>query len=200
MKKLVLASASPRRRALLSGLGLKFRVLPSAAPEEVEPGMEPGTLAEELARRKAARVAEQLTEREETLVIGADTIVVLEGKILGKPRDEEEARAMLEALAGRWHEVFTGVAVIDAASGRVFSTREMTRVKFRSLYPEEIAAYVATGEPLDKAGAYGVQGKGALLVERIDGCYYNVVGLPLVKLKEALAEFGVDLWEEGKEA
>jgi len=200
MKKLVLASASPRRQALLSGLGLKFKVLPSAAPEEIDPGMEPGTLVEELARRKAAWVAAQLTEQEETLVIGADTVVVLDGKILGKPRDEKEAQAMLEALAGRWHEVFTGVAVIDPASGKVVCTRERTRVKFRPLCPEEIAAYVATGEPLDKAGGYGVQGKGALLVERIDGCYYNVVGLPLVKLKEALAEFGVDIWEEGKEA
>ncbi|MDK2784328.1 MAG: nucleoside triphosphate pyrophosphatase [Bacillota bacterium] len=162
--------------------------------------MEPGTLVEELARRKAAQVSAQLAEPEETLVIGADTVVVLDGKILGKPHDEEEARAMLEALAGRWHEVFTGVAVIDPAGGRVASTREKTRVKFRSLCPKEIAAYVATGEPLDKAGAYGVQGKGALLVERIDGCYYNVVGLPLVKLQELLAEFGVDIWEEGKEA
>jgi len=200
MRELILASASPRRRALLAGLGLSFRVVPSAASEEVENGRAPGALVQELARRKAAAVAGKLSEREGRLVIGADTIVVLEGRILGKPQDEAEAQAMLRALSGRWHEVFTGVAVIDPAAGKTVSAHRRTRVKFRSLSAGEIAAYAATGEPLDKAGAYGVQGKGALLVERIEGCFYNVVGLPLVTLAALLGEFGVDIWEEAKKA
>ncbi|HHY92885.1 MAG TPA: septum formation protein Maf, partial [Firmicutes bacterium] len=163
-------------------------------------GSEPGALVEELARRKAAAVAASLEEPDERLVVGADTIVVLADRILGKPRDEAEARSMLTALSGRWHQVFTGVAVIDPVSGRTVSAHETTRVKFRCLAARGIAAYVATGEPLDKAGAYGVQGKGALLVECIDGCFYNVVGLPLVKLAAVLREFGFDVWEEGKGA
>lgn len=197
---MILASASPRRRALLAGLGLTFQVVPSTASEEAVPGSEPGALVEELARRKAAAVAASLEEPDERLVVGADTIVVLADRILGKPRDEAEARSMLTALSGRWHQVFTGVAVIDPVSGRTVSAHETTRVKFRCLAARDIAAYVATGEPLDKAGAYGVQGKGALLVECIDGCFYNVVGLPLVKLAAVLREFGFDVWEEGKEA
>lgn len=200
MKEFILASASPRRRALLQGLGLSFTAIPSEVPETVEEGLAPGALVEELARRKAVAVAAELAEPEDKLVIGADTIVVLDGTVLGKPTDEAEARAMLAQLSGRWHEVFTGVAVVEPGTGRVESASERTGVKFRHLAPAEIAAYVATGEPLDKAGAYGVQGKGALLVERIEGCYYNVVGLPLVRLAGLLEKFGVNLWEEGKEA
>lgn len=200
MKELILASASPRRRALLKGLGLSFSVESSAVSETVTDTSNPGKLVEELARRKAAAVAaaQSALLPENKLVIGADTIVVLEGTILGKPQDEGEAHAMLSRLADRWHEVFTGVAVVEPSSGHVLSAHECTRVKFRALRDEEIRAYVATGEPMDKAGAYGVQGRGGLLVERIEGCFYNVVGLPLVKLASLLSVFGFDVWEGGK--
>ncbi|NLG85827.1 MAG: septum formation inhibitor Maf [Firmicutes bacterium] len=192
MKKLVLASKSPRRRELLAGLGVPFSVIPSKVSETITDA-NPATLVEELARHKAESVACEVLLDQQALVIGADTIVVLDGIILGKPKDEADAASMLQCLSGRWHQVFTGVAVTQPGSGCSLSCHEVTAVKFRSLSAEEIAAYVATKEPLDKAGAYGIQGKGALLVERIDGCYFNVVGLPLVKLAGLLAHFGVDL-------
>lgn len=193
MKQLVLASESPRRRELLAGLGVSFSVIPSRIRESKISSDDPGILVEELARRKAEAVAAGLASDQESLIIGADTIVMLDGIVLGKPKDEADAATMLQHLSGRWHQVFTGVAVTEPASGRTLYSHEITAVKFRSLGPLEIAAYVATKEPLDKAGAYGIQGKGALLVERIDGCYFNVVGLPLVKLAELLARFGVGL-------
>ncbi|HHV07703.1 MAG TPA: septum formation inhibitor Maf [Firmicutes bacterium] len=200
MKQLVLASKSPRRRELLANLGVSFKVMPSQAKEaDVNEG-DPGRLVEKLARRKAEAVAFTLPKACESLVIGADTIVVLDGIVLGKPKDHHHASAMLRSLSGRWHQVLTGVAISDPESGQTLSTHEITSVKFRSLSAEEIAAYVATKEPLDKAGGYGIQEKGALLVERIDGCYFNVVGLPLVKLAELLARFGVNILEEEREA
>ncbi|MGE5527594.1 MAG: Maf family protein [Patescibacteria group bacterium] len=186
---LVLASASPRRAALLEGLGLKFSVVPSGFEERHagRPG-DPAKLVESLALGKAADVAAGLNSG---LVLGADTVVILRGEVLEKPSGEAEARAMLRRLSGRWHEVYTGLALVEAGGGARRVGHERTRVRFRALEPEEIEAYVRTGEPLDKAGAYGIQGCGAVLVREIRGCYTNVVGLPLALLAQMLGEFGV---------
>lgn len=195
MKTLILASKSPRRRELLANLGVSFKVIPSQVRETKVNEDDPGRLVESLAQQKAEAVAFALQSDAESLVIGADTIVVFDGTILGKPKDEQDAIFMLRQLSGCWHRVFTGVAVSDPKSSCTLTSHEVTAVKFRPLSFAEIAAYVATKEPLDKAGAYGIQGKGALLVERIEGCYFNVVGLPLVKLAGLLAWFGLSLLE-----
>lgn len=186
--RLVLASASPRRRDLLIRLGLVFDVDPPRRPEGTLVGGEPpDAFARRQAEAKAAEVAER---RPGDLVIGADTIVVLGGAVLGKPIDAAEARGMLERLSGRVHAVHTGVAV--ALGARRASGVEVTEVRFRDLDPKAIHDYVATGEPLDKAGAYGIQAFGATLVEEVRGCYFNVMGLPVVRLIRLLAEAG---WE-----
>lgn len=186
---LILASTSPRRRALLEGLGVPFEVVGSEVDETLIDGT-PVQQARALALAKARAVA---GSRSSGLVIGADTIVVVGSAVLGKPRDRREAAQMLGLLAGRRHQVITGVAVIDAANGREVVGHEETAVWIRSLKAEEIQRYVTSGEPDDKAGAYAIQGLGSLLVERIEGCYFNVVGLPLVKLDRVLGEFGVHL-------
>lgn len=186
--QLVLASASPRRRELLGRLGLVFEVDPPRVPEETWREEEaPGDFARRQAEAKAAEIA---ARRPADLVIAADTIVVLEGVVLGKPADAAHARRMLERLSGRTHSVHTAVA-LAGSSGRA-SGIEVTEVRFRTLAPGEIRDYVATGEPLDKAGAYGIQAFGATLVERVSGCYFNVMGLPIVRLVRLLAETG---WE-----
>ena len=184
---LVLASASPRRRQLLARLGLDFDVVPSDADETWPEGVAPGPAVEDLARRKAQTIAR---DRPEALVLGADTVVVLDGDVLGKPHDEAHARATLARLSGRTHEVFTGIAL--ARADQTVTAHERTRVTFADLAPEEIAAYVATGSPMDKAGAYGIQDDlGSLFVAGIEGDYFNVVGLPLHRLYKSLrAEFG----------
>lgn len=181
---LVLASASPRRRQLLSKLGLAFEVVPSDADETWPDRLAPGPAVEELARRKAEVVAR---ERPGALVLGADTVVVLGEEVLGKPADEAEARATLARLAGRSHTVYTGLALV--LGDRLATAHEATRVSFGDLSEEEVAAYVATGSPLDKAGAYGIQDDlGSLFVARIEGDYFNVVGLPLHRLYRTLRE------------
>jgi len=181
---LVLASVSPRRRELLRLLGLTFEVSPSDIDETWRNGEAPAVHAERLAREKAA--ARPVPG---AAVIGADTIVVVDGEILGKPRDAAEARAMLRRLSGREHVVYTGVAV--ARDGRLASGIRQTTVRFHPLEDAAIAEYVATGEPLDKAGAYGIQGYGAVLVERIEGDYFTVMGLGLELLVELLAAVGL---------
>lgn len=188
-RSLILASASPRRRELLAQLGLNFRVLPSAFDEASEQAAAPHDLAAALAVGKARAVAAGL---QSGLVIGADTIVVRDDQVLGKPIDDADAARMLELLSGGWHQVLTGIAVIDAASGDCRSAVESTGVRFRELTPADIAAYVASGEPIDKAGAYAIQGLASLFIEGIDGCYFNVVGLPLFRLGTLLQEFGVE--------
>lgn len=189
---LVLASSSPRRVALLEMLGLPFVQRPSAAEAELPAGpVDPVTWTREQALAKARDVASTLPSG---LVIGADTVVALDGEVFGKPRDRDHAARMLARLSGRRHEVTTGVAVVDAASGRAEVAATTTQVWMRDLSPPEIAAYIATGEPLDKAGAYAIQGLGATLVPRIAGCYFNVVGLPLSLLADLLGRFGVDVW------
>ncbi len=189
MPKLVLASQSPRRKELLESLGVDLEVIPAAINENSVPGKTPVELAEGTAYAKARWVADRVAKG---MVIAADTMVLLDsGQILGKPRDAREAVEMLCSLSGKGHQVVTGVAIVDSENGRDRVFHEVTRVFFRSLSQVEIERYVDTGEPLDKAGAYGIQGKGALLVERIEGCYFNVVGLPLPKLGQALLDFGV---------
>ena len=173
-------------------LGLPFTQDPSHQ-EEALPEAPPGALDPAAwALRQAVRKARDVARRHPgALVIGADTVVEVDGRLLGKPRDRSDAVAMLSTLAGREHRVASGVAVVDAATGREATGSRLTRVWIRPLTQEEIEAYVATGEPMDKAGAYAIQGLGATLVPRIDGCYFNVVGLPLALLADLLAQFGV---------
>jgi septum formation protein len=191
---IVLASASPRRAALLRQVGLPVRIHPSGLDEDgegIRADETPEAYASRLALAKARDVAVRLKHG---LIIGADTLVVCEERVLGKPRDRAEARAFLLSLAGRTHRVITGVAVVDAETGRAEIGTSATSVRMRSFDAEEAARYVASGEPLDKAGAYGIQGRGALLVEEIQGDYFTVVGLPLVLLAAVLRRFGVDPW------
>ena len=185
---IILASNSPRRRELLDQIGLAFTAAPADVDERLHPGEAPKGYAERLALDKARAAAGRAGK---DIVIAADTIVVVNGKVLGKPSDAEDARRMLTELSGREHEVITALAVMDAATGRSSVRTSITRVWFRTLTEREINVYVETGEPLDKAGAYGIQERGALLVERIDGCYSNVVGLPLSLLGEMLRDFGI---------
>ena len=184
MRPVVLASGSPRRRELLGQMGIEdFEVLPAQGEETAPEGLAPDALVARLALQKAREVA---ALRPEATVIGADTVVALDGQVLGKPSDEEEAREMLSALSGRRHQVSTGMAVLSG--GQAFTHVECTQVEFRPLTAEEIAAYVATGESMDKAGAYGIQGRACVFIRGIQGDYYNVVGLPVCALHELLAQ------------
>ena len=186
---LILASASPRRRELLEGLGLHPVIRPAKGEEHPAPGLTGTETAKQLSRSKCLEVAAAADP--EDVVVAADTVVCLEDEILGKPHDEEDAKRMLRALSGRDHRVCTGVTV--ARAGQVLSDVEETAVHVRTLTEREIEAYVDTGEPLDKAGAYGIQGRAALFVRGIEGDYFNVMGLPLCKLGQILKELGVDL-------
>ena len=185
--RLILASASPRRRELLASLGLTFEVVPSDADETLEPIALPEAVAA-LALRKARAVA---AARRAGLIVAADTIVVIDGQTLGKPADRAEARSMLQTLRGRTHEVMTGVAVLDAASGRHATETVISRVTMAAYSDAAIDAYVAGGEPLDKAGAYAIQGAGGTLVAGLKGSRSNVVGLPLETTAALLRGFGV---------
>lgn len=186
--KVILASASPRRRELLKQIGIEAVVCPAAYDEAGGTAAEAEDVVLANALGKCRAVA--ALKGSSTPVIAADTVVVIDNKILGKPASEAEAAAMLRLLSGREHKVMTGIAVIS--SGRELSEVCVTRVLFRSLSDSEISAYIATGEPLDKAGAYGIQGRGAVLVEKIDGCYNNVVGLPLTRLYMLLSAIGAE--------
>lgn len=189
---IILASQSPRRKELLCQMGLKgFKIISPDVDETVEENLSPDQLVEELSLRKARAVAEEADE--DDLIIAADTVVALEGSVLGKPADEREAFGMLSALSGNRHRVYTGVTVLRGS--RSITSHEETIVTFRDLDPEEIMNYIETGEPMDKAGAYGIQGLGALLVSGIEGDYFNVMGLPVFRLGRILSAFGVDLLE-----
>lgn len=192
MKPIILASASPRRMELLKQIGLDFQIIPSEAPEVIIPGHSPEEAVMELAAVKARNTA-SASAATDGFVIGADTVVVFNGEILGKPVDSAAAARMLSILSGREHSVFTGVAVLQLPEGKIAVDFAETRVVFRRLSRSDIENYIATGEPFDKAGAYGIQGRGALLVEKINGCYFNVVGLPLGKLADLFLRFGVSL-------
>lgn len=186
----ILASGSPRRRQLLEQIGITdFTVRPTDADETLPAGMAPGPAVELLSRRKGE--AAQALAGPEPLILAADTVVALDGAILGKPRSREEAVSMLTALSGRTHQVYTGVTLLRGES--VLTEHEVTAVTFRPLTAAEIDAYVQSGEPMDKAGSYGIQGLGALLAERLEGDYFNVMGLPLCRLGRMLARFGLDL-------
>lgn len=190
MKKLILASSSPRRAELLKQIGLDFEIRAGNVDETPLPGLSPPELVRYLAEKKAAAVARQLNDG---IVIAADTVVVWQGLLLGKPLDEDDAFAMLSRLQGSVHEVFTGIALAGARSGKSLVGHEQTRVFFRAIGEDEIRRYVAGGEPLDKAGAYGAQGRGAVFIKRLEGCYTNVVGLPLARLSLMLKEFGINV-------
>ena len=184
--RVVLASSSPRRRQLLDLIGITHEVRPANIDETMRPREAPRRHAERLAREKATVIA---TRDPDLITIGADTVVVINRKVLGKPRDEAEAVRMLTQLSGREHTVITAVAV--ARGKKLRSAIEEVCVKFRRLREDEIEAYVATGEPMDKAGAYGIQGYGATIVERIDGDYFAVMGLPLMRLTVLMRDLGV---------
>ena len=188
--KIVLASASPRRRELLSTVGVTdFEVCPAKGEENAAEGLPPQEIVKSLSCAKAREVAANYGA--DAVVIAADTIVWADGRVFGKPHDENEAFAMLSTLSGKSHEVYTGITVIYGE--KIVSEAECTSVWFRSLSDDEIKAYIATGEPMDKAGAYGIQGMASLMVEKIDGDYFNVVGLPLCRLGQMLKTIGVHL-------
>ena len=184
--KLILASQSPRRRELLRQVGIACTVDPSGIDESVLPGEVPAQFAKRVALDKARDIAKR---HKSGIVLGADTIVLIDGDILGKPGSAAEAVSMLTRLSGRTHVVMTAVALVDAATGKSAAEVETTEVVMRALTEAEIEAYVATGEPMDKAGAYGIQGRAALFVEGVNGCFFNVVGLPLARLDRMLKGF-----------
>jgi len=190
MKTIILASASPRRKELLRKIGLKFKVEPSNYEEKVSQDLEPHELAKSLSLEKARLVAPKYKN---ALIIAADTFIVFEGKILGKPHTETEAKQMLETLNGKPHSVITGFTIVDTGSNKAVSEAVETKVYLRKLSSHEIDAYVQSKEPLDKAGAYAIQGLGSVIVEKIEGDYFNVIGLPLSALTERLKEFGVSI-------
>lgn len=193
-RSIILASTSPRRSELLTCLGLSFTVIPSHADEEVEDFLTPEQVVSELSARKARSVYELLHQSERNVVIiGSDTIVVRDSDILGKPQDVAEAIAMLTSLQGRSHEVWTGVTCLDGLTGEVVTSHRVTTVTMKPLTEEEIVAYASHGEGLDKAGAYGIQGLGASMITGIEGCYFNVVGLPLSLLSDMLKRYGIEV-------
>ncbi len=185
--KIILASQSPRRVVLLKQIGLEFEQIPSEIDEEKVPKTRPVSYVKKLAGLKAEAVAKRV---DEGIIIGADTIVCIDGKIFGKPRDAKDAIEMLRILDGRVHKVISGICVIDTYSNTTVTKAVTTRVKFRKLDDRLIRWYIGTGEPLDKAGGYGIQGKGAALIEWIRGDYSNVVGLPIMALAMILEGMG----------
>lgn len=190
MKRIILASASPRRKELLEKIGLKFEVDSSNQDEAIIPGLKPHELARNISLEKAKAVA---SKYKNAVVIAADTLGVLRGKLLGKPHSEAEAKNMLKTLSGKSHLVITGFTIIDTNTNKILTNSVETKVYFRKLTMKEISAYVKSGEPLDKAGAYAIQGLGSVIVEKIDGDYFNVMGLPLSALAESLKEFGINI-------
>ena len=191
--KLILASASPRRKELLAMMTENFTVVVSDADESVESGQAPWEFAVETAEKKALNVAANYPK---AAVIGADTAVVCDGEIMGKPVGQDDAVRMLKKLRNRTHEVITGLCII--CGGKSFTAYEVTEVEFGNMTDAEIGAYVATGEPMDKAGAYGIQGKAGIFVKGIKGCYFNVVGLPLNALKRLAEQAGIKAVDGGE--
>lgn len=188
MKKLILASKSPRRREIMKLVGMDFDVVISECDENIEYD-DPRDMVSKLSYLKAKAVADTLIDGLDHLVIGSDTTVLFNGEVLGKPKDEEEAFKMLRAMSGNTHVVYTGVSIINTKSGKSETFYEETKVEFYEVSDDEINAYIATKDPMDKAGAYGVQGLGAFLVKRIEGDYFTVVGLPIAHLIQVLKNF-----------
>lgn len=192
--KFILASGSPRRKEILENISLEFEIMADESDEIMIEGEKPYDTVKRLSMQKAKNIASRVEAEENTIVIGADTVVSIDEKILGKPKDEREAKDMLLTLSGRINTVYTGLAVLETQSGKAVSEFVSTGVKFRSLSEKEIENYIKSGEPMDKAGAYGIQKIGGLFVESINGDYFNVVGLPLCRLGEILSEeFGINL-------
>lgn len=195
VKRFILASASPRRKELLEVLGIDFDILASEADEDsIACDVPPKLYVQELALLKAAAAAKTVLKSRQSFIISADTIVTLDGEILGKPSDGDNAKDMLRALSGREHEVYTGYCIMRLADGKTVCNSVCTHVKFKELTDDIINTYIATGEPMDKAGAYGIQGKGSVLVDGISGDYFNVVGLPISALSDTfINEFDIDI-------
>lgn len=195
MLNLILASASPRRIELLKTVGLDYEIIPANIDEEPEGYNDAGKYAIEMSKQKAMAVAKKIRSRatEETYVLGADTVVSIDGIILGKPTDSNHAFRMLKLIENRWHEVITGLTLVNASTLKYRTESELTRVKI-SPYPKGfLDRYLSTREPYDKAGSYGIQGYGSLMVECIEGCYFNVMGLPLFRLSRMLEKEGYDV-------
>ena len=190
MRQIILASSSPRRKALLENLGLEFKVDTSNTLEHVHENLEPHHLARLLSLEKAQAVAER---HRDAIVIAADTLGILEGQVFGKPVSKNDACRMLKRMSGKSHLVITGFTIIDTRNKKTITRSIETKVCFRRLSDEEIRAYVTSGEPMDKAGAYAIQGLGSLFVDRIEGDYNNVIGLPLSAMAESLKDFGIQL-------
>ena len=183
----ILASGSPRRKELLELMGLEFKVIVSQADEDsVSKDLKPELYVQELALLKASATAKEVLRNKNAVIISADTIVTLDGQILGKPKDD--AFNMLSKLSGREHEVYTGYCVMRISDGKAVCGKVRTKVKFKDLSDDKIRGYINSGEPMDKAGAYGIQGLGSLLIEKIDGDYFNVVGLPISALADTLED------------
>jgi septum formation protein len=194
MLKLVLASASPRRIELLRQVGLQFDLMPANIDENSEGYFEAGKYAMEMSRKKAVFVAEQINmASKDTFVLGADTVVSIDGHLLGKPADKADAERMLKLLENRWHEVITGITLVRAIDGKTNTESEVTRVKVPPYPKGFLDRYTASKEVDDKAGSYAIQGLGSLMVEKIEGCYFNVMGLPLFRLSRMLEKEGYEI-------
>lgn len=190
-QKIILASTSPRRSALLKQIGLNFEIMPSRFEEDMSLKLSHAGLAEFLAYGKAKEVAGRIKSG---VVIGSDTFLVFNKKRIGKPKGAQDARRMLKMISGKNVMIYSGVAIVDIKKGRAITDHEITKVKIKKLSPKEISDYVKTGEPLDKAGAFAIQGAGAVFIEKINGCYSNVIGLPLYNLYKNLKKIGVDVF------
>ena len=188
MRKIILASASPRRKEILRKTGLNFSICTSDYKEDINLSLKPRALAKFLSRKKAETVAHKYKN---AIIIAADTFIVFKNRLLGKPHTDKEAEKMLNMLNGKAHSVITGFTIMDTASKKILSRSVETKVYFKKLGRKEINAYVRSKEPLDKAGAYAIQGLGSVFIERIDGDFLNVVGLPLRALTESLKKFGI---------
>ena len=196
MKRIILASNSPRRKELLGNIGLKFDILPDKNPEPSKEGLNPQETVMFLAKFKGENVRKVLKADEDATIISADTVVAVEDKILGKPKTEDEAFMMLSLLSGKKHSVYTGVYVVENKTLKSVNFYEKTEVYFKNLDINEIKDYINTKEPMDKAGAYGIQNMGSLLIEKICGDYFNVVGLPVCSLGKVLKEeFGIKFFK-----
>lgn len=191
MKQLILASQSPRRQELLSRLGVPFDICPAVGEEIMNPDLIPSVMVEELARQKAEEV---FGLHPQAVVIGSDTVVALGNRILGKPQDEEEAFEMITALQGKTHQVYTGVCIISPEQTKVF--HQVAKVTMCPLNETQVRHYISQGESLDKAGAYGIQGIGACFIQGIEGDFFNVMGLPLCAVTQALGDFGIGIFNQ----
>lgn len=193
MRKIILASQSPRRQELLNNIGMTFEIIKSNFSEDIsDTNKSPETIAEELAYGKAKDVSDKL---DSGVILGADTIVVFEGEIYGKPKDEEDANRMLNILSGNTHQVITGVSIIDKDNNKTLIGHEVTNVTFNKLTQDEIKEYIKSGDYKGKAGGYGIQNKGSILINKIEGCYFNVVGLPINKVYRMLKELNEYVYE-----